>query len=29
MYVITFKVYDVRHWIYGVSFRVKGRMFQN
>jgi hypothetical protein len=26
MYVITFKVYDVGHWIYGVSFKVKSIM---
>jgi hypothetical protein len=28
MSVITFWVYDVGYWIYGVSFRVKDRVFQ-
>jgi len=28
MYVITFKVYDVGHWICVVSFKVRNRMFQ-
>jgi hypothetical protein len=29
MYVITFTVYNVGHWIYGVLFRVKDRVFQS
>jgi hypothetical protein len=28
MYVITFKVYDVGHWICGVSFKVRNKVFQ-
>jgi hypothetical protein len=29
MHVITFNVFDVGHWIYDVSFKVKDKVFQN